>query len=180
MHIYLYVILLIAAVNEVETQTLDLSQPWESTEDFIFLNQLESIIEENIEPLPNIAGILISKDGKIIFENYYNESYMEEIYPIWSVTKSFLSTIVGQAYDMQLIPEPDLPLSNFLNYDIDYLDTVTLEHLLTMTSGYMPLDNYIYASTYNLANADHLEGPGFFYYQNPACHLISHIILLLS
>ena len=82
MHIYVYILLLITAVNEVEAQTLDLSQPWESSEDFIFLNQLEHVIVENIEPLPNIAGILISKNGKIIFENYYNGSYMDEIYPI--------------------------------------------------------------------------------------------------
>ena len=162
--------------NLLSAENLDLSQPWESNDSYIFLSQLDSVIAENIETLPNIAGILISKDGKIIFENYYNDSYANEIFPVWSVTKSFLSTIVGQAYDMQLIPDPDLPLSNFLDYDIDYLETVTLKHLLTMTSGYIPLDNYIYASTYDLANADYWDGPGFFYYQNSACHLISHII----
>ena len=88
--------------------------------------------------MPNIAGILICKNGKIIFEGYYNGSYADEIFPVWSVTKSFLSTIVGQAYDMQLIADPELPLSNFLNFDIDYLNTVTLKNLLTMTSGYIP------------------------------------------
>jgi len=170
-------LLLITIGNRVPAQAMELSQPWELNENFIFLNQLENVITDNIETLPNIAGLLISKDGKIIFENYYNGSYMDEIYPIWSVTKSFLSTIVGQAYDMQLIPDPDLPLSNFLDYDIDYLDIVTLKDLLTMTSGYIPLDNYIYASTYDLANADYWDGPGYFYYQNPACHLISHVIL---
>ena len=97
----------------VSAENLDLSQPWESNDSYIFLSQLDSVIVENIETLPNIAGILISKDGKIIFENYYNDSYANEIFPIWSVTKSFLSTIVGQAYDMQLIPDPELPLSNF-------------------------------------------------------------------
>ena len=90
--------------------------------------------------MPNIAGILISKDGKIIFENYYNDSYDNEIFPVWSVTKSCLFNNFGQAYDMQLIPDPELPLSNFLNYDIDYLDTVSLRNLLTMTSGYIPVD----------------------------------------
>ena len=162
--------------NLVSAENLDLSQPWESNDSYIFLSQLDSVIAENIETLPNIAGILISKDGKIIFENYYNDSYANEIFPVWSVTKSFLSTIVGQAYDMQLIPNPELPLSNFLNYDIDYLDTVSFKNLLTMTSGYIPTDNYVSLSTYDLANAEYWDGPGYFYYQNPACHLISHVI----
>ena len=37
---------------------------------------------------------------------------------------------------MQLIGF-ELPLSNFLNFDIDYLNIVTLKNLLTMTSGYV-------------------------------------------
>ena len=105
--------------NIVFAENLDLSLPWESNDSYVFLSQLDSVIAENIETLPNIAGILISKDGKIIFESYYNDSYANEIFPVWSVTKSFLSTIVGQAYDMQLIPDPELPLSNFLDYDIE-------------------------------------------------------------
>ena len=126
-----------------KAQHMNLSYSWQLNENFIFSDQINNVITENIENLPNIAGILISKDGKIIFENYYNNSFMEEIYPIWSVTKSFLSTIVGQAYDMQMIQNPDLPLSNFLTGDIDYLDNVTLSNLLTMTSGYLPTENYI-------------------------------------
>ena len=159
-----------------KAQHMDLSYSWQLNENFIFSDQINNVITENIANLPNIAGILISKDGKIIFENYYNNSFMEEIYPIWSVTKSFLSTIVGQAYDMQLIQNPDLPLSNFLTDDIDYLDNVTLSNLLTMTSGYLPTENYINATTYDLANADHLISPGWFFYQNPPCHQISHVM----
>ena len=130
-----------------------------------------SVVFESSAPVGssanNIAGLLISKNGSLIFENYYNGSYEEEIYPIFSVTKSFLSTIVGQAHDMGLIPDPDLPMSNFLSEDIDYLNDITLSNLLTMTSGYIPIDNYLYATTYELANASHSSGPGSFFYQNP-------------
>ena len=146
---FLFIASLITAEN------LDLSQPWVSNDNFIFLNQLGNVVAENIETLPNIAGILICKNGEIIFEGYYNGSYADEIFPVWSVTKSFLSTVVGQAYDMQLIADPELPLSHFLNFDIDYLNTVTLKNLLTMTSGYVPVDNYVNVSTYDLANAEY-------------------------
>ena len=51
----------------VLAENLDLSQPWVSNDNFIFLNQLENVVAENIETLPNIAGILICKNGEIIF-----------------------------------------------------------------------------------------------------------------
>ena len=66
-----------------KAQHMNLSYSWQLNENFIFSDQINNVITENIENLPNIAGILISKDGKIIFENYYNNSFMEEIYPIW-------------------------------------------------------------------------------------------------
>ena len=166
----------IVIINALNGQSNDLSESWDTNTDFIFINHLENVIVNNIDSLSNIAGLLISKNGSIIFENYYNGSYQEEIYPVFSVTKSFLSTIVGQAYDMGLIPDPNLPMSNFLNEDIDYLNNVTLSNLLTMTSGYIPIDNYLNATTYELANASYWYGPGSFFYQNPACHLISHVI----
>ena len=171
-----FLIIFVVIINAASAQSNDLSESWETDTSFIFLNHLENAVVNNIDSLSNIAGLLISKDGNIIFENYYNGSYQEEIYPIFSVTKSFLSTIVGQAYDMGLIPDPNLPMSNFLNEDIDYLNDITLSNLLTMTSGYIPIDNYLFATTYELANALHPSGPGSFFYQNPACHLISHVI----
>ena len=169
-------LVLFVMINGLVAQSNDLSESWEFDTDFMFMNHLENVVSNNIDSLSNIAGLLISKNGSLIFENYYNGSYGEEIYPIFSVTKSFLSTIVGQAHDMGLIPDPDLPMSNFLSEDVDYLNDITLSNLLTMTSGYIPIDNYLYATTYELANASHLSGPGSFYYQNPACHLISHVI----
>ena len=84
----------IITTNLVSAENLDLSQPWESNDSYIFLSQLDSVIAENIETLPNIAGILISKDGKIIFENYYNDSYASEIFPVWSVTKVFFQQLL--------------------------------------------------------------------------------------
>ena len=174
---FIYVSIIFAVmIKAVLAQSNDLSESWETDTDFIFLNHLEEAVVYNIDSLSNIAGLLISKNGNIIFENYYNGSYREEIYPIFSVTKSFLSTLVGQAHDMGLIPDPNLPMSNFLNEDIDYLNDITLSNLLTMTSGYIPIDNYLYATTYELANASHSSEPGSFFYQNPACHLISHVI----
>ena len=45
----------IIITNLVSAENLDLSQPWESNDSYIFLSQLDSVIVENIETLPNIA-----------------------------------------------------------------------------------------------------------------------------
>ena len=67
---FYYLLLYTLTINKILGQANDLSQPWEINSNFIFLNQLENVIINDIETLPNIAGLLISKDGKIILENY--------------------------------------------------------------------------------------------------------------
>ena len=47
-----------------KAQNMDLSYSWQLNENFIFSDQINNVITENIANLPNIAGILISKDGK--------------------------------------------------------------------------------------------------------------------
>ena len=130
----LYLLLINALVTSHGVgQPNDLSLSWEASAEYIFINQLEHAVASNVDTLNNIAGLLICKNGKIIIENYYNGSYQDEIFPIFSATKSFLSTIVGQAYGMGMIPDPNLPLSNFLSEDIAYLDEISLSILLSMT-----------------------------------------------
>ncbi len=169
-------IFIIMIFELIKGQPIDLSIPWESSESYYFSNQLENAIENNVAVLPNIGGLLIVKDGEIIYENYYNGGFQEEVFHIFSATKSFLSTLIGQAYDMDLIPNPSLPLSQFLEEDIDYLNIITLENLLTMTSGYIPLNDFLNATTYELANMSYWIGPGTFFYQEAATHLISHVL----
>ena len=112
-------------------------------------------------------------------ENYYNGSNASQIYNIWSVTKSFTSTLVGQAHDMGLIEETDSLISYFLpEYTLEYLDEITLHNLLTMTSGYADefgWPDWYQQSTENLLSMDH-GSPGQFFYNNSSCHINSHIL----
>ena len=41
--------------NLVSAENLDLSQPWESNDSYIFLSQLDNVIAESIETLPNFS-----------------------------------------------------------------------------------------------------------------------------
>ena len=46
-------------------QPNDLSLTWETSTEYIFINQLEDAIVSNIDTLNNIAGLLICKNGKM-------------------------------------------------------------------------------------------------------------------
>ena len=167
------------SVQFILAQTIvDLSQDWEENHSFSKSNELDSIIVSNIADLSNILGFIVIHDGKIISEDYYNNSFRDDIFNIWSVTKSFTSTLIGQASDMGILMEPDSMLSQFLTqYDLEYLDEISLHNLLTMSSGYSDEYQYdfVYRSTENLISMDH-GSPGQFFYSNSACHINSHIL----
>jgi CubicO group peptidase (beta-lactamase class C family) len=108
----------------------------------------------------NVHGIVIVKNGKLVFEEYF-EGYtfaypgpwssafnfrgkrtdfgIDTPHNLASVTKSLTSALVGIAIDRGYIPDVDEPVFSYFP-DYSYLsneqkDRITLEHLLTMTSG---------------------------------------------
>jgi CubicO group peptidase (beta-lactamase class C family) len=118
---------------------------------------IERIASKEIK---NVHGILIVKNGKLVFEEYF-EGYTFAYSGPWSsvlnfrgertdfridtphnlasVTKSITSALVGIAVDQGLIQYVDEPVFSYFP-DYAYLrdeqkDRITLEHLLTMTSG---------------------------------------------
>jgi len=103
----------------------------------------------------NIHSILIVKDGKLVFEEYfsgYTWSYehpehkgaltdfgIDTTHNLASVTKSVTSALVGIAMDHGFIQGVDEKVFDFFPEYADLSDErkdrITLEHLLTMTSG---------------------------------------------
>ena len=172
--------------NECDETHLDLSLEWEFSEDLSYFDyeELQNIINNQIEELNSsndvgLEGIIIIHNGKIVSEEYYDGSSISEVYNIWSVTKSFTSTLIGQAIDQGLIQNQNSTLDNFLpDYGQPYLESVTLHNLLTMSSGYADGFGYPYwidATTMQLEWMPYTF-PGFFFYNNSACHLNSHIL----
>ena len=103
---------------------------------------------------------MVSKNDKIIYEQYFHLANRETIFDVKSVTKSITSILTGIAKDkglisdlntpvLQILPEYDISRSQFKNiYDIEgkrELDsirkTVTLKHLLTMRGGFKWKEN---------------------------------------
>ena len=109
-------------------------------DDFIMPDSYEFEGEEKqiIESIDyfNTDGSMILKDGEVHYENYWNENKETSRHIIWSVSKSFLSALVGIALDEGLIEDINDPIIKYLK---DFKDTgyegVSIKNLLQMSSG---------------------------------------------
>ncbi|MEE9170569.1 MAG: serine hydrolase [bacterium] len=96
----------------------------------------------------NVHGILIVKDGRLVFEEYFSghdfdgnftEFDRNTLHYLASVTKSFTSALVGLAIDHGFIQKVDEKVFSFFPQYSTLIDSqknnITLKHLLTMTAG---------------------------------------------
>ena len=112
------------------------------------------------DSIPSIGSFIVSKNGNVIYEQYFNGANKESIFDVKSVTKSVTSVLTGIAKDksyfsdlntpvLKILPEYDISRTQFKNiYDIEgkkELDsirkTLTLKHLLTMRGGFKWKEN---------------------------------------
>ena len=111
-----------------------------------------SMINDDIKKHPewNFHSFLVSRNGQLTFEKYYKGSDQkwgtdlgvvsfnrETLHDLRSVTKSIVSILIGIAIQEGHIKNVDQPLSDFFpeNKFPDKKNTITLRHLLTMTTG---------------------------------------------
>lgn len=144
--------------------------------------------------MATIHSLLIAKDNKLVFEEYFHGYDCNKLHLMESVTKSFTSALIGIAIDKQFIPDVNEPVLNYLQkwdstqwvrneYDI------RIKHLLTMTAGldWKPFtpneyndDVNIYISPDYIAyilNKDLKNKPGEkFFYNNRLMFLQGHLI----
>ncbi len=100
-----------------------------------------AVLERMHEALPDapVYAVVTVRDG-VIVDEYYREGYDEtSVYEIHSCSKSFTSALFGIALEEGDIEDIHDPLWNYLPQVLGQEDTrkqdITLEHLLTHTSG---------------------------------------------
>ncbi len=159
---------------------IDLSLEWDTEQDVSYFDSelLNEIIVEDIGQMQSIRGMIVIHRGKIVAEEYFNNSFMSQTYNIWSVTKSYISTLMGQAIDHGYIENQLITLDNIF-FENAYTNQVTIEHLLTMSSGWP--ENWTYMFIPNplntLLNTGLIVSPGTYWlYNNAVCHLNGHVI----
>lgn len=86
-----------------------------------------------------INSMLIIRNGKIAAEKYYNGGNVNSYQTVRSVSKSFLSALLGIAVDKGILRIDQKMIEFFPEYNSSNIDSrikdITLEHLLTMKGG---------------------------------------------
>jgi CubicO group peptidase (beta-lactamase class C family) len=102
-----------------------------------------------------INSIIIVRNGKIGAEKYFNGKDKNSYQTIRSVSKSFLSAMIGIAFEKGLIKLDNKVVEYFPEYKSDINDSrinnITIEHILRMRSG-IKGDEEIYFTFTNSSN----------------------------
>lgn len=83
-----------------------------------------------------VAGLLVLKDGKVVFEDYELGTGPQTRWPSFSIAKSFSSTLVGAALHQGLISSLDDPLTTYVpQLKGGAYEGVSIRNVLQMASG---------------------------------------------
>lgn len=146
------IVSLITACSSTETSSTyqyqipaDTGDGWETTsltDAGLDSEQLAAMMEDIRDGgFDNLYSLLIVKDGRLVFEEYFRRHNQNSIDDVASVTKSVTSILVGIAIEQGLIEGPDQYLTELLPSHTDLLNADPLKqklqlwHILTMTSG---------------------------------------------
>ncbi|MEW6185671.1 MAG: serine hydrolase [Thermodesulfobacteriota bacterium] len=136
---------------KIPEQTDDGWQTADASETKLNKKKLSDLTEKILNrTYPNIHSVLVIKNGKLVFEEYFPgwdavKGYVaftrEDLHSVMSVTKSFSSTLIGIAIDKGLIKGTEEPLLAFFPEYKKELSTnnkgaITLRDVLSMSAGF--------------------------------------------
>ncbi|MVM30951.1 serine hydrolase [Spirosoma sp. HMF4905] len=102
---------------------------------------LTTMVDKIIKGIyPNIHSVLIIKDGRLVFEEYFYEYNQQRLHQLRSATKSFISALTGIAIDQGYITSVNAPVLPFFpEYQVannsPAKQAITIAHLLANQSG---------------------------------------------
>lgn len=147
-----------------------------------------ALIREIEMKYPNTAGLVVLKNGRLIYERYFDGHNETDTIHIFSVTKSISSLLVGMALDQGFIQNVDQKVLDFfpdyvLKRGENSIQEITLKHLLTMTAPYKyksePFTKVFRSDDWTKAGLDLLGGKGTigsFRYSTVGSQIISGIL----
>ncbi len=77
------------------------------------------------------------RDGKLVYEAYYNETERDTLHRTWSIAKSFTSALVGRMLQRGEISSIEQPASSIITEWVGTeRESITIRQLLDMVSGH--------------------------------------------
>lgn len=122
-------------------------QPWpeeiQTLPDAVFINGERRALPEVLEELETTALVII-KDGKLIHESYYKGTDKDDLRISWSVAKSFMSGLYGNALKNGQIESLDDPADKYVpSLKGSAYEGVSLRNILNMSSGVVFNEDYM-------------------------------------
>ncbi len=104
--------------------------------DFTYSYDGESRTPEQFLDRTYTDAMLVMKDGRIVYENYRNNSDERTRFIGWSMTKSLISILIGIALDEGKLTSLDVPIETYLpELKGGGYEGVTIRQILQMRSG---------------------------------------------
>jgi len=101
-------------------------------------NAFEAILEKN----KTVAFLVIQNDS-IKYEWYSKKNSVETIFTSFSMSKSYISALIGIAIEEGYIKSVHEPITNYIKtFKHDGFDSISIEHLLNMRTGIDYVENY--------------------------------------
>ena len=133
---------------------------------------IQRILDTPIESVdsPEIHGILIARHGKLVLEEYFHGEHREKLHETRSAAKSLTAILVGAAIQAGAPLELSTPVYKVMNGgnfppDLEPRKrAMTLEHLLTMSSGYFCDDTNPDAPGNEERMSDQSDEPDYYRY----------------
>ena len=146
--IMLIILILVGCDSSNEFQDYESFAPLDGDEWEISTPEAEGLdpkllanLYKNASKLDSVFSVLVIKNGNLIAEDYFNGGTIEQKVLLQSVSKSFISTLVGLALEQGCLGSLDQRLLEFFpEYVLQIKDPrksdITLRHMLQMRSGY--------------------------------------------
>jgi CubicO group peptidase (beta-lactamase class C family) len=101
---------------------------------------LAGALQKALDDGLQLDSLLVIRNGYLVSEAYFSGNSAGQPHKVFSITKSVISLLIGEAIAQGLLPGVDQSIwETFPNQDIQNWDerkaAITIEHLLTMTAG---------------------------------------------
>jgi len=159
----------------------------ESNIDTTMLHQMIELI--NLNRFGKVHSILVARNGKLVFEKYFDGFFIDDLNSLKSCTKSITSILIGIALDNGYIKSVEEKILDFFPAYKNLVDkkwqNVELKHILTMSTG-IKWERNVHDRIYE-TSGDVIEStfeqkfshaPGdIFEYRNPQSDLLGGVII---
>ena len=153
---------------------------------------LSEVLAAQGRELPRLRSLLVSVDGEIVEEHYFNGATARRVANLKSASKSIISILVGIAIDRGYVTGVDQAIADFFGDELHNADavkhTITVEDLLTMRSGLETTSNRNYGRwvqsrhwVRHVLTRPMVDAPGGrMVYSTGSTHLLSAIVTRAS